>query len=78
MTPLPKEALLEVDTERFSVIVAAAFNQRRKTLRNALSKLLSQEAIESVGIDPSARAESLPVEAFVRLANIKVTTPSEP
>ena len=77
MVPLPQEALLEVDAERFSSVVAAAFNQRRKTLRNALSKLLTQEDIESVGIDPSVRAESLPVEAFVRLANIKVTTPGE-
>ena len=77
MVPLPQEALLEVDAERFSSVVAAAFNQRRKTLRNALSKLLTQEDIESVGIDPSVRAESLPVEVFVRLANIKVTTPGE-
>lgn len=77
MVPLPQEALLEVDAERFSSVVAEAFNQRRKTLRNALSKLLTQEDIESVGIDPSVRAESLSVEAFVRLANIKVTTPGE-
>ena len=42
---------------RFSAIVAAAFSQRRKTLRNALKQLLSEEQIREAGIDPSQRAE---------------------
>ena len=69
MVPKASETLLPVDNERFAGIVAAAFNQRRKTLRNALSDWLTQEDIEAAGVNPSARAESLPVEAFVRLAN---------
>lgn len=70
MVPKKKEELLPVDLERFSAIVAAAFNQRRKTLRNALSKLLTEEDIKNAGIDPALRAEALDVEAFVALARI--------
>lgn len=70
MVPKKKAELLPVDLERFSAIVAAAFNQRRKTLRNALSKLLTEEDIKNAGIDPALRAEALDVEAFVALARI--------
>lgn len=57
-------------------VVQAAFGQRRKTLRNALSgsllSLKSAEALElleAAGIDPRRRAETLSVEAFVRLTD---------
>ena len=68
MIPKKPEEILPVDWERFSEIVAAAFNQRRKTLRNALSKLMTEEAIRQTGIDPALRAEALCVEDFVKLA----------
>lgn len=70
MIPKKVDELLPVDLERFAVIVAAAFNQRRKTLRNALAKLLTEEDIKKAGVDPALRAEALDVEAFVRLARI--------
>ena len=46
----------------------AAFGQRRKTLRNALKGLVGVEMLESAGIDPGARAETVPVAAYVDLA----------
>jgi 16S rRNA (adenine1518-N6/adenine1519-N6)-dimethyltransferase len=59
----------ELHGERdYARVVAAAFSQRRKTLRNSLSALLDAEAITAAGVDPSARPESLPPEAFARLA----------
>ncbi len=57
----------EVDPDRFARIVAAAFATRRKTLRNALRKLVDAAAFEAAGIDPSRRAETLSVEEFVHL-----------
>jgi 16S rRNA (adenine1518-N6/adenine1519-N6)-dimethyltransferase len=50
-------------------IVAAAFSQRRKTLRNSLSGLITPAQLKAAGIDPSARAETIAVADFVRLAN---------
>ena len=70
MIPRPVEALAPVNMTLFSDIVAAAFNQRRKTLRNAISKFMDEDAIKQAGVEPSARAESLDVAAFVRLANV--------
>jgi 16S rRNA (adenine1518-N6/adenine1519-N6)-dimethyltransferase len=57
------------DTALFARIVAAAFSQRRKTLRNALSTLADERALEGARIDPAARGETLAVGDFVRLAN---------
>jgi 16S rRNA (adenine1518-N6/adenine1519-N6)-dimethyltransferase len=56
------------DTALFARIVAAAFGQRRKTLRNALAGLLSAEQIRAAGVDPGARAETLEAEQFGQLA----------
>jgi 16S rRNA (adenine1518-N6/adenine1519-N6)-dimethyltransferase len=50
-------------------IVAAAFGQRRKTLRNSLSNLLTPELLEAAQIDPTLRAENLDIASYARLAN---------
>ncbi len=58
------------DHDRFAAIVRAAFGQRRKTLRNALSGTLDADTIAAAGLDPGARAERLSVADFIRLANL--------
>ncbi|HEX7719890.1 MAG TPA: rRNA adenine N-6-methyltransferase family protein, partial [Woeseiaceae bacterium] len=50
-------------------LVTQAFSQRRKTLRNALKELASSEDLLAMSIDPGARAEEIPVAAWVALAN---------
>lgn len=60
---------LGCDPKKFKLVVKTAFNQRRKTLRNALKPLLSE------GFDSSApifdlRAEKLSVEDFVELTKM--------
>jgi 16S rRNA (adenine1518-N6/adenine1519-N6)-dimethyltransferase len=52
----------------YAAVVAAAFGQRRKTLRNGLSQMLSRAQIAACGIDPGARPETLPPQAFNTLA----------
>ena len=58
------------DEALFARVVAAAFSQRRKTMRNALSALADAPALAAAGIDPAARGETLSVGDFVRLANL--------
>lgn len=70
LTPLRERAPCIDDFALFSRIVMAAFSQRRKTLRNALSGLASLGQIEAARIDPGARGETLTVEDFVRLAAV--------
>jgi len=57
------------DEALFARVVAAAFGQRRKTLRNALSAIADEATLRTAGIDPGARGETLSVDDFVRLAN---------
>jgi len=68
MTPLGPQETPRVALAVFGEVVTAAFSQRRKTLRNALGRLLSEEQIKAAGVDPGARAETLDVAAFVRIA----------
>jgi 16S rRNA (adenine1518-N6/adenine1519-N6)-dimethyltransferase len=68
MRPIPQGELPPVDADVLARVVAAAFGTRRKTLRNALANLLDEESIRAAGVDPAARAETLAVEQFVRLA----------
>ncbi|AMN46705.1 ribosomal RNA small subunit methyltransferase A [Steroidobacter denitrificans] len=65
----PPAAPLDIRHPRqFSTVVAAAFSQRRKTLRNALRALLSSDEILAAGIDPAVRAETLSAADFAALA----------
>jgi 16S rRNA (adenine1518-N6/adenine1519-N6)-dimethyltransferase len=59
---------VEVDLSALERVVAAAFSQRRKTLRNALGTLLTPAEIEQAGVAPNARAETLDLQDFARLA----------
>ncbi len=73
LVPKPIGELPIVDADTFGKVVAAAFSQRRKTLRNALAGMLGETQIVAAGIDPKARAEALPLAAFVGLARTLAT-----
>ncbi|CAH0220195.1 16S rRNA (adenine(1518)-N(6)/adenine(1519)-N(6))-dimethyltransferase RsmA [Microbacterium sp. Bi128] len=59
---------------RTFAIVDAAFQQRRKMLRQALSAVLggsaavASETLERAGVDPTLRGEQLSIDDFVRIA----------
>ena len=63
------------DLER---VTAAGFGQRRKMLRSSLKTLGNAAALlTAAGVDPAARAEELPVEAFCALARaVAATSPA--
>lgn len=58
----------DCDEADLARVVKAAFAQRRKTLRNNLKGLIDAQALEGARIDPAARAETLSMDDFVRLA----------
>jgi 16S rRNA (adenine1518-N6/adenine1519-N6)-dimethyltransferase len=58
-------------------VCLAAFNQRRKTIRNSFKKLLSSKQLESLGVNPGLRAENLSVDDFIMLANFVHDNPVE-
>jgi 16S rRNA (adenine1518-N6/adenine1519-N6)-dimethyltransferase len=58
------------DEKLFFRVVRAAFQQRRKMLRNSLSTVLEghvEAVLESAEIDPSLRPESVSVDGFERI-----------
>jgi 16S rRNA (adenine1518-N6/adenine1519-N6)-dimethyltransferase len=69
MVPLPTEQLSARDEGLFSRIVAAAFGQRRKTLRNTLRDFLTEVDFTALDLDPGLRGERLAVADFVAIAN---------
>lgn len=66
---LPRRTQPACDTTLLARVVANAFGQRRKTLRNALKGIFGADDFAKLGIDPGARAENLAVADFVRAAN---------
>ena len=68
LVPLPASALPDVDFATVANVVRAAFGQRRKTLANALSRIMDADAITAAGIDPRIRAEQLVPLDFIALA----------
>jgi 16S rRNA (adenine1518-N6/adenine1519-N6)-dimethyltransferase len=73
LTPLIPHELLEI----FFKLTKAGFSQKRKTLRNALSSGLhispadSADLLTRSGIDPIRRAETLSIEEWQRLCEVK-------
>jgi 16S rRNA (adenine1518-N6/adenine1519-N6)-dimethyltransferase len=63
------------DMEKLNRVVAQAFSQRRKTLRNSLKKLIDEDAIIALNIDPALRAEALSLNDFAKLSNSLQETP---
>lgn len=57
----------------FAQLVASAFSQRRKTLKNNLKAFINAEQITQLQLDPQSRAETLGVAEFVALANYYTT-----
>jgi len=64
--PLPQPAR---DEQALGKVVAAAFGQRRKTLRNALRGSFRAADFERLGVGAGLRAQELSVADFVRLAD---------
>ncbi|MDR0673706.1 MAG: 16S rRNA (adenine(1518)-N(6)/adenine(1519)-N(6))-dimethyltransferase RsmA [Zoogloeaceae bacterium] len=59
------------DAAALEKIVAAAFSQRRKMLRNTLKPLFAESELAALGIAPDKRAEDIPLAGFVALANFR-------
>ena len=69
---IPRAQPLACNAEALQKVTEAAFGQRRKMLRQSL-KSLGVDALSllaAAGIEPTARAEEIPVEGFVALTRI--------
>ncbi|VEJ20664.1 16S rRNA (adenine(1518)-N(6)/adenine(1519)-N(6))-dimethyltransferase RsmA [Neisseria animaloris] len=71
---IPQQGRIGVarDFGHFGKLVKAAFAQRRKTIRNNLKEIASDEDLQAVGINPQDRAEHISPELYVELSNYLV------
>jgi 16S rRNA (adenine1518-N6/adenine1519-N6)-dimethyltransferase len=72
LLPHPTPPVEIFDQQRFAQIVSQAFSQRRKTLRNTLKNKLTDRDLETIGINPQRRAETLTLQEFAQLTNYTV------
>jgi 16S rRNA (adenine1518-N6/adenine1519-N6)-dimethyltransferase len=69
---IPRAEPLQCDAGVLQKVTEAAFGQRRKMLRQSLKSLGMDTGVllAAAAIEPTARAEEIPVQGFVALANI--------
>ncbi|HEY2042812.1 MAG TPA: 16S rRNA (adenine(1518)-N(6)/adenine(1519)-N(6))-dimethyltransferase RsmA [Jatrophihabitans sp.] len=65
-----------VSRQQVFAVVDAAFAQRRKMLRSALSgwagsSAAASELLEHAGVDPTARGETIDIDGFIRIAQAR-------
>jgi len=67
---VPRASPLACERRALERVTEAAFGQRRKMLRQSLKSLGADTSalLEAAAIEPTARAEDIPVEGFVALA----------
>jgi 16S rRNA (adenine1518-N6/adenine1519-N6)-dimethyltransferase len=70
LTPHKTKIVDISDLENFTNIVKQAFVQKRKTLRNNLKGIISDEQLKSIDIDPGCRAETLSLSKFALISNL--------
>jgi 16S rRNA (adenine1518-N6/adenine1519-N6)-dimethyltransferase len=68
MIPYAPHELPQVDEKILGELVTAAFSQRRKMLRNTLGDYRDRLDFEALGFDLARRAEEVPVDEYVRVA----------
>lgn len=69
LDPLPPGTYDIVDEPGLSTLVATAFMQRRKTLRNSLKKVVDSGDFDAVDIDAGLRPEQVSIADYIRLSN---------
>lgn len=69
LVPRAKPPVVAKNVADLEHLVKTAFQQRRKTLRNGLKQLITEEQAAELGVDLSLRAENLSVRQYVELSN---------
>lgn len=70
LTPHSEPPVPLASLSAFESLVARAFAQRRKTLRNSLKGWLNEDQIRAANVDPGTRPETLDLADFAELANL--------
>jgi 16S rRNA (adenine1518-N6/adenine1519-N6)-dimethyltransferase len=72
----PLVAPLACEVGNLEQVALKAFSQRRKVIKNCLAGMFTEAQLIDAGIDPGDRAEVVPLEKFVLLANRLAAPPA--
>ncbi|QTS83585.1 Ribosomal RNA small subunit methyltransferase A [Coxiella endosymbiont of Amblyomma nuttalli] len=70
LIPRRNPALTVKNLEHFSAIIKEAFSYRRKTISNALKKIININQWKTIDINGQLRPQELTVEDFIKISNI--------
>lgn len=78
LVPYKELPFIAHNVKTLESLVNVAFQQRRKTLRNTLKNLLSEEQLAQMPVDLTLRPENISIEDYVKMSNIlgDLTLPS--
>jgi 16S rRNA (adenine1518-N6/adenine1519-N6)-dimethyltransferase len=68
---VPTRRQLAADADTLEAVVQKAFSQRRKVIRNCVAGMFTEQQLVEAGIDPGARPETVSLEQYVALANLR-------
>ncbi len=77
LVPHQQSPYPQVDVRVLGRITLEAFGKRRKTLRNSLGHIFSQDVLASLGIDGALRAENVTIAQYCQLAEWLTANPSQ-
>ena len=69
LKPHKTSAIKAKDPECLKAVIQTAFNQRRKTVRNSLSTLVSESILEEIPVNKKLRPENLTLQDYVRISD---------
>lgn len=68
LMPRALDERFDLNPAMLSNVCHQAFNQRRKTLRNSLKQLVTEQELIDLDMDPTTRAERVPLQSYFRLS----------
>jgi 16S rRNA (adenine1518-N6/adenine1519-N6)-dimethyltransferase len=76
---IPRQTPLPCNVNALQQVTQAAFGQRRKMLRQSLKSICrdTHELLAAAALDPTARAEDIPIAGFIALARALTALKSE-
>ena len=69
LTPHSQFPIVAKDVTCLQIVLRTAFNQRRKTLKNSLKSIISEEALNKLPLDSSLRPENLNLRDYVIISD---------
>ena len=69
LIPIDKHTKQIKNMSKFSKLVETAFQQRRKTIKNSLAKLVNEEQLKNANIQPSQRPQEISIQQYINLSN---------